>query len=105
MIFLLPMRIVLEDIILEKMMIVDGYQSIHIFLLKTDQLFNSKVNFIQVSVEGNIGSGKSTLMKYFQGSESCETVPEPIAKWTNLNGHNALVSRRGIFFTINIFRL
>ena len=68
-------------------------------------VFNSKFNFIQVSVEGNIGSGKSTLMKYFQGSESCETVPEPIAKWTNLNGHNALVSRRGIFFTINIFRL
>ncbi|XP_067936494.1 thymidine kinase 2, mitochondrial-like isoform X2 [Watersipora subatra] len=44
-----------------------------------------------VCVEGNIGCGKSTMMEYFKNcSDSVEVVPEPLEKWTNLNGHNAL---------------
>ncbi|KAF6019329.1 hypothetical protein EB796_022357 [Bugula neritina] len=43
-----------------------------------------------VSVEGNIGSGKTTLMQYFERYDCVEAVPEPIDKWTNLKGHNAL---------------
>ena len=44
-------------------------------------------------MEGNIGCGKSTMMEYFKNcSDSVEVVPEPLEKWTNLNGHNALVS-------------
>ncbi len=51
--------------------------------------------FLQVSVEGNIGCGKSTLLKYFEKfPNKVETLAEPIEKWTNLKGHNILVSSR-----------
>uniref|UniRef100_A0A1I8I1Y8 DNK domain-containing protein n=1 Tax=Macrostomum lignano TaxID=282301 RepID=A0A1I8I1Y8_9PLAT len=38
-----------------------------------------------VSVEGNIGSGKSTMLEYFS-SGIVESIPEPIDKWCNLAG-------------------
>lgn len=63
----------------------------------------------RVSIEGNIGAGKSTLIKYFAGMEGIETyavykcsyVPiqpnilkfsfqEPIDWWRNVEGHNLL---------------
>ena len=46
-----------------------------------------------VSVEGNIGSGKSSMLKYFEslgGDDEIMTVPEPVNEWCNLNGHNLL---------------
>lgn len=44
----------------------------------------------RVSVEGNIGAGKSTLIKYFSHLPGIETYPEPINWWRNLDGHNLL---------------
>lgn len=44
----------------------------------------------RVSVEGNIGAGKSTLIKHFSDMQGIETYPEPIAWWRNLEGHNLL---------------
>jgi len=44
-----------------------------------------------VSVEGNIGSGKSSMLKCFENmSETVTTVPEPVDEWCDLNGHNLL---------------
>ncbi|XP_050311528.1 deoxynucleoside kinase-like [Anthonomus grandis grandis] len=44
----------------------------------------------RVSIEGNIGAGKSTLIRYFQGMEGIETYAEPIDWWRNVDGHNLL---------------
>ncbi|XP_057669613.1 deoxynucleoside kinase-like isoform X1 [Diorhabda carinulata] len=44
----------------------------------------------RVSIEGNIGAGKSTLIKYFQNMPGIETYLEPLEWWRNLNGHNLL---------------
>lgn len=44
----------------------------------------------RVSIEGNIGAGKSTLIKYFSHFAGIETYPEPIGWWRNLDGHNLL---------------
>ena len=43
-----------------------------------------------VSVEGNIGSGKSTMLSYFEKFGDVELVPEPVGQWCDLNGHNLL---------------
>ncbi len=43
-----------------------------------------------VSVEGNIGSGKSTMLKYFERLNDVELLPEPVEKWCDLKGHNLL---------------
>jgi len=43
-----------------------------------------------VSIEGNIGSGKSTMLKYFEKFSDVELVPEPVAQWCDVNGHNLL---------------
>lgn len=44
----------------------------------------------KVSIEGNIGSGKSTLIRYFSKFPGIETYPEPVDLWRNLKGHNLL---------------
>ncbi|XP_018572038.1 deoxynucleoside kinase-like isoform X2 [Anoplophora glabripennis] len=44
----------------------------------------------RVSIEGNIGAGKSTLIKYFSSMPGIETFAEPIEWWRNLQGHNLL---------------
>ncbi|KAL1494974.1 hypothetical protein ABEB36_010472 [Hypothenemus hampei] len=44
----------------------------------------------RVSIEGNIGAGKSTLIKYFQGMDGLETYAEPLEWWRNVDGHNLL---------------
>eukprot|EP00741_Cyanophora_paradoxa_P024954 tig00000325_g24087.t1 len=45
-----------------------------------------------ISIEGNIGAGKSTFLRFL--AERCpipiESVPEPIEAWTDLNGQNLL---------------
>ncbi|XP_071128547.1 thymidine kinase 2, mitochondrial-like [Mytilus edulis] len=43
-----------------------------------------------VSVEGNIGCGKTTLLEYFRSSPNVEAIREPVEQWTNIQGHNAL---------------
>lgn len=43
-----------------------------------------------VSIEGNIGCGKTTLLEYFKSSKVVEAIKEPVDQWTNVQGHNAL---------------
>ncbi|CAL4210743.1 unnamed protein product [Meganyctiphanes norvegica] len=43
-----------------------------------------------VCVEGNIGSGKTMLLKYFSEKEDVSVMEEPVVKWRNLHGHNLL---------------
>ena len=51
---------------------------------------DSKRPFV-VSIEGNIGSGKSTMLKYFEKvDENVAVVPEPVTEWCDLNGVNLL---------------
>ncbi|GAB1602913.1 thymidine kinase 2, mitochondrial-like, partial [Argonauta hians] len=45
---------------------------------------------IVVSVEGNIGCGKTTLLNYLNQFEDIETVQEPIQQWIDVDGHNSL---------------
>lgn len=44
--------------------------------------------FFNIFIEGNIASGKSTMIEHFSYYQTFETVPEPIVKWKNLNGHD-----------------
>lgn len=44
----------------------------------------------KISVEGNIGSGKSTFLNYFKQFSFVQTYDEPLDKWRNLHGHNLL---------------
>ena len=43
-----------------------------------------------VSIEGNIGAGKSTMLKFFESYNDVELIPEPVAQWCDVNGHNLL---------------
>nr|VZI17682.1 unnamed protein product [Spirometra erinaceieuropaei] len=44
--------------------------------------------FYKVAVEGNIGCGKSTFLKYFESlSSNIEVSLEPIELWNNVKGH------------------
>lgn len=43
-----------------------------------------------VSVEGNIGSGKTSLLQHFVDSPNTEVQQEPVSKWRNMQGHNLL---------------
>lgn len=43
-----------------------------------------------VSIEGNIGSGKSTFLKHFASIPDVATYQEPLWKWTDVGGHNLL---------------
>ena len=57
---------------------------------------NKKPKLLTISVDGNISSGKSTLVSTLEDifpkdfKYAVETVPEPLEKWTNLQGHNLL---------------
>ncbi|XP_026331370.1 deoxynucleoside kinase-like [Hyposmocoma kahamanoa] len=44
----------------------------------------------RVSIEGNIGSGKSTCIKFFDKFKNVETHAEPLNEWRNVQGHNLL---------------
>ncbi|CAH2106047.1 unnamed protein product [Euphydryas editha] len=44
----------------------------------------------KVSIEGNIGSGKSTCIKFFDKYPNVEKHAEPISEWRNVSGHNLL---------------
>ena len=44
-----------------------------------------------VSVEGNIGSGKTTFLSTFcPESDDVDVLPEPVERWQNVRGHNLL---------------
>lgn len=43
-----------------------------------------------ILIEGNIGAGKSTFLKYFDQFECVEVVSEPLEMFQNLNGTNLL---------------
>ena len=43
-----------------------------------------------VSIEGNIGAGKSTMLKFFNKYSDVELIPEPVAQWCDVKGHNLL---------------
>ena len=43
-----------------------------------------------VAIEGNIGSGKSTMIKYLQQFQDVQVHPEPLEKWQNVEGENLL---------------
>ena len=43
-----------------------------------------------VSIEGNIGSGKSTMLKHFNKLQEVELLQEPVDQWRDLKGHNLL---------------
>lgn len=45
---------------------------------------------LTILVEGNIGSGKSTFLKYLEKAIDLQIFPEPIPHWTNFNGCNLL---------------
>lgn len=49
-----------------------------------------KVKPFTILVEGNIGVGKSTFLKYFERFDTTEIICEPIEKWQNFNGSNLL---------------
>ncbi|XP_056147697.1 thymidine kinase 2, mitochondrial isoform X2 [Lampris incognitus] len=43
-----------------------------------------------ICVEGNIASGKSTCLEYFNKTSNMEVLIEPVSKWRNVHGHNPL---------------
>ena len=47
---------------------------------RSDGKGNQKRPFV-VSIEGNIGSGKSTMINYFKNFEDIQIHPEPVEKW------------------------
>lgn len=49
-----------------------------------------------VAVEGNIGCGKSTFLNFCGEKPGIEVCPEPIGKWTNVDGVNLLVSEQRV---------
>lgn len=50
---------------------------------------------LRISVEGNIGSGKSTFLNYCRRHGDIDVACEPVDEWTNVDGFNLLV--RSIF--------
>jgi deoxyadenosine/deoxycytidine kinase len=63
-----------------------------------------------IAVEGNIGSGKSTVLAHLATSSLCDVIVEPIDNWTNFKGHNILQMfyddphRWGFAFEVNAQR-
>jgi len=43
-----------------------------------------------IAIEGNIGSGKSTMINYFKQFEEVQVHAEPLSKWTDVSGENLL---------------
>jgi deoxyadenosine/deoxycytidine kinase len=43
-----------------------------------------------ITLEGNIGSGKSSVLKHFYNHPLVEAIPEPVEEWRNCNGINLL---------------
>ena len=52
--------------------------------------YDSRKKPFVVSIEGNIGAGKSTMLKFFENYKDVELIPEPVAQWCDVKGHNLL---------------
>ena len=44
----------------------------------------------KVSVEGNIGAGKTTFLNIFKNDSRVKVIKEPVSKWKDVNGSNLL---------------
>lgn len=51
---------------------------------------NKKKNKFFISIEGNIGAGKSTFLKKITNELQCPLLSEPCDEWQNINGYNLL---------------
>jgi len=61
------------------------------FFPSVDQLLSRRSGRpFTISVEGNVGSGKSTVLNFFKQYPDISVYPEPVSTWTNLNGTNYL---------------
>ena len=47
-----------------------------------------------ISVEGNIGGGKSTLLNFLSHNQNFEILTEPIEEWRNINNQNLFLFYR-----------
>ncbi|XP_067854273.1 thymidine kinase 2, mitochondrial isoform X2 [Heptranchias perlo] len=45
-----------------------------------------------ICIEGNIASGKTTCLEYFEKSGNIEALAEPVSKWRNIWNHNLLTA-------------
>ena len=43
---------------------------------------------ITISIEGNIGVGKSSFIDILKNNFDCEVVPEPVQMWLNIKDDN-----------------
>lgn len=66
---------------------------------KTFELFNNRLSYstkecdakqFRVSVDGNIASGKSTILNFFKRYPGTITIEEPVDLWRNVSNHNLL---------------
>ncbi len=51
---------------------------------------NNQESSFFISVEGNIGAGKSTFLKKITNDLMCQLLLEPCNEWQNINGYNLL---------------
>ena len=58
--------------------------------ISPSKLFGGNNKPFVVSIEGNIGAGKSTMLKFFEKYSDVELIPEPVAQWCDVKGHNLL---------------
>jgi len=58
--------------------------------LKAQLPITSSKKAFTIAVEGNIGCGKTTLLQHFEELSYTEVLCEPLDKWRDLKGHNAL---------------
>ena len=72
----------------------------------TRQKFAAEGQPFTVFIEGNIGSGKTTYLNYFNKYDEVSLQTEPVEKWRNVGGVNILViSSYLIFNFLNYFCL
>ncbi|XP_002741735.1 thymidine kinase 2, mitochondrial-like [Saccoglossus kowalevskii] len=50
--------------------------------------YHNNNKMTNIVVEGNIGSGKTTFLEYFNNMPGIQVVEEPIDSWRNVKGHN-----------------
>ncbi len=49
--------------------------------VENDDNVNGHEKPFLVSVEGNVGSGKSTMLQFFKSFDDVQLCPEPVPKW------------------------
>jgi len=56
----------------------------------SSHLYRRRSRPFTINVEGIVGTGKSTFLTFFQRLPNIDVIPEPVDKWTNLNGTDLL---------------